>query len=150
MKYEEILKILAPCGLNCEKCVAYHDGPVRHTSIQLQELLGNFDQYAERYSKFIPVFQNYPSFKQMLKFFTESNCKGCRGGHNQYPTCGVATCDKINQGQVDFCFECEEFPCNRPQFHPDLERRWRERNERMKEVGVEAYYEESKDKPRYV
>ena len=130
--------------------MAYKNGKIQRTSTHLKELLGNFDQYAERYSKSFPVFENYPAFKQMLQFFTEANCEGCRGGHNKYPTCGVATCEKIESGQVDYCFECEDFPCDRPGFHPDLDRRWRERNNRMKEVGVEAYYEESKKEPRYV
>lgn len=150
MDYQDIVKILAPCGLNCQKCVAYNNGIIKHTSVRLQELLGNFDQYAERYAKFFPDFENYPAFKHMLQFFTEADCEGCRGGHSKYPTCGVGTCEKIVSGQVDYCFECENFPCNRPEFHPDLDRRWRERNNRMREIGVESYYEESKDNPRYV
>ena len=50
---------------------------------------------------------------------------------------------------MDFCFQCDEFPCHKANFDRHLERRWRQMNERMGEIGVEAYYEESKDLPRY-
>ena len=50
---------------------------------------------------------------------------------------------------VDFCFQCDEFPCEKTHFDADLKRRWVQMNNRMKEVGVEAYYEETKDAPRY-
>jgi len=50
---------------------------------------------------------------------------------------------------VDFCFQCDEFPCEKTNFDPDLKRRWFQMNTRMKEIGVEAYFEETKDLPRY-
>ena len=150
MKLDEVIEILAPCGLDCKKCVAYSNGAIRKTSMELRDQLGNFEKYAQRYSKFYPVFQDYDAFERMLQYLTEPRCEGCRKGHCLYEGCGVATCDKIESGQFVFCFECAEFPCERPQFHPDLKRRWIKRNTRMKEIGVEAYYGESKDLPRYV
>jgi hypothetical protein len=124
MKYEEILEVLAPCCSNCRKCVFYSNGEILNHSMKLKELLGSFDNYAERFSKFLPVYKKYPQFKELLELFTQANCDGCR---NQtcavYPDCGV----------VD----------------PDLKRRWILMNNRAKEIGIEAYCKESMKFPRY-
>jgi hypothetical protein len=29
MDYEEIVRVMAPCGLNCAACVAFRDGEIR-------------------------------------------------------------------------------------------------------------------------
>jgi hypothetical protein len=128
MEYREILDFLAPCGLNCRKCLAHTEGEIAGHSIELQKLLGNFDIYAERFSNFLPVFQNYPSFKKLLSYLAEPDCQGCR----------------------HFCFQCAEFPCEKTNFDPHLKARWIKMNRRMKEIGVEAYYEEIKDVRRYL
>lgn len=143
----EILKIFAPCGLNCGKCVAFADGDIKKHAKELKGLFHSFDGYAEKFSIFIPVFKNYPSFKELLDYFAQADCKGCRQGDGKYPNCGVASCYK--QKGVDFCFECDEFPCEKTNFDPDLKQRWIKINNRMKEIGVEAYFEETKDLPRY-
>jgi len=148
MEYEEIKNILAPCGLSCLKCMAYTDGEIRHHATELKRLLGSFDIYAERFSEFMPVFAKYPSFKEVLAIFLTSDCKGCRNGDCIYPNCGVAACYK-DKG-VDFCFQCDDFPCDHTNFDQHLQKRWLKMNQRMNEIGVEAYYEETKDQPRYV
>jgi hypothetical protein len=147
MTYEDILKILAPCGLNCSKCLMYANGDIKELSIRLQDLLGNFERYAERFSSFQPVFKNYPQFKELLSHLTGGACTGCRSGACRYPGCQVFPCTR--EKGIDFCFQCPDFPCTRVTFDPDLKRRWQEMNGRMKEIGVQAYYEETRDLPRY-
>ncbi|MFW9902345.1 MAG: DUF3795 domain-containing protein [Candidatus Thorarchaeota archaeon] len=147
MQYIDILNHLAPCGLNCHKCFANSDGEIRDTSMKLQNLLGSFDIYAERFSSFLPIFKKYPSFKALLTYLTEKNCPGCRKGSCLYPDCGVKSCYKAKK--VDFCFQCDEFPCKKTNFDSHLERRWKKINNRMKEIGIEAYYQETKEKSRY-
>ncbi len=147
MKYEDILQELAPCGLNCRKCMANRDGDIRKTSEQLQRLLGSFDNYAERFSAFLPVFKNYPAFKELLAHFTQADCRGCREGDGKFPNCGVLACGR--EKGVDFCCQCDEFPCEKTGFDPDLKSRWMQMGNRMKEVGIEVYYEETKEAPRY-
>jgi len=147
MNYKEILNHLAPCGLDCSKCFAFSEGEIKLLSLRLEQLLGAFDRYAERFSRFLPVFTNYSSFKTLLSHFARANCLGCRKGDCIYPNCGVAGCYKIKG--VDFCFQCSEFPCEKTNFDSDLKRRWIQMNRRMKDVGVEAYYNETKDMPRY-
>jgi hypothetical protein len=51
---------------------------------------------------------------------------------------------------VDFCFQCSEFPCDKTNFDPHLNNRWLQMNERMNAIGVEAYFEETKDVCRYL
>lgn len=148
MTYEQVVKVLAPCGLNCGKCQAYSKGEIRNHAVELKKLLGAFDTYAERFSKFLPVFKNYPAFKDLLNQFSMANCKGCRQGDCKYPNCGVAPCYK--EKKVDYCFQCGEFPCNETNLDPYLHQRWLKMNNRMKEIGAEAYFEETKDQPRYV
>ena len=147
MEYTELLNLLAPCGLSCKKCFAYTQGEISMHSKELQNLLGNFDIYAERFSAFLPEFKNYPSFKKMLAYFTEPDCEGCRQGTCKYPNCGVVDC--YQQKGVDFCFQCDEFPCEKTNFDPHLRQRWVEMNNRMKDISVKGYYEETKDLPRY-
>ncbi len=148
MEYEDILHELAPCGLNCRKCMANHRGDIRKTSERLQHLLGSFDRYAERFSAFLPAFRDYPAFKELLSHFARGDCRGCRAGDCKLPDCQVLACCRAKG--VDFCGQCEEFPCESTSFDADLTRRWLQMNSRIKEVGVEPYYEETRDLPRYV
>jgi len=149
MKYEEVLEHLAPCGLSCRKCFANEKGAIKALSEQLQEKLGDFDVYAERFTTLVdPIFQNYQAFKGLLAFFAQGSCRGCREqACGLWPDCGVAKC--YREKGVDFCFQCEEFPCDRTYFDPHLHRRWIQMNERMKEIGVEGYFAETKDLQRY-
>jgi hypothetical protein len=144
---EVIRKNLAPCGLNCVKCLAYAEGDIRRRSTELRQLLGDFDTYAERFSRFAPAFSNYPAFKELLAHLTTGSCRGCRSGDCLYPNCGVGPCSR--EKGADFCFQCAEFPCDKSNFDPNLKARWIAMNNRMKEIGVEAYWEETKDQPRY-
>jgi hypothetical protein len=148
MRYGEILQFLAPCGLNCVKCMAFANGDIKKSANELKRLLGSFDSYAERFSSFLPVFKNYPSFKELLNHFAQADCEGCREGDCKYPNCGVASCYK--RKKVDFCFQCDEFPCEKTNFDQNLKKRWIKMNNLMKQKGVEAYFEETKDMPRYI
>src|SRR4030042_7215315 len=139
MAYEDILDDLPPCGLSCRKCFANSRGDIATRSTQWQERLGGFDVYAERFSALLPAFKDYPAFQGLLAYLAHGSCDGCRRGTCLYPNCGVTTC--FREKGVDFCFQCEEFPCDRTNFDPRLERRWRQMNERMREAGVEAYYQ---------
>ena len=64
-----------------------------------------------------------------------------------YPGCRVWPC--ISEKRYDFCLECEAFPCEEVDFEPALREKWMRANERMRESGVEAYFDEVKDKSHY-
>ncbi len=148
MDRKDILNDLAPCGLSCRKCFAFQEGDIGRHSRELAALLGNFDIYAERFSAFLPAFKEYPAFKRLLTYLGSADCEGCRKGTCKWPDCGVQACYR-DKG-VDFCFECDEFPCDRTHFDEHLQRRWVDMQNRMKSIGVAAYYEEAKGLPRYL
>ena len=150
MDYEFIKSRLAPCGLHCGKCFAFNEGSISLLSEELISSFGKFEVYAERFVTMIdePLFLKYPEFKEMLGFFAKGKCKGCRKEKCViFKNCKVRECSENKA--VDFCFECSDFPCENTGFDEHLHKRWNDINIKMKVGGVEAYYNEIKDKPRY-
>ena len=70
---------------------------------ELQERLGSFDVYAERFSAFLPVLKQYPSFNELFVYLAQGQCDGCWQGTCLYPNCGVVACHQ--ERGVDFCFQ---------------------------------------------
>jgi hypothetical protein len=150
LKIEFIKTRLSPCGLHCGKCFAFSEGKICRLSNDLKDNLGDFDVFAARFVDLLnePLFLKYPEFKEMLNYFASGVCKGCRKEKCVlFKNCNVRECSENKQ--VDFCFQCPEFPCNDTGFDENLQNRWKLANTKMKEYGVEAYYNEIKDKPRY-
>ena len=150
MNYEFIKTRLSPCGLHCGKCFAFSEGEICRLSKELKGNLGYFEIYAERFVNLLnePLFLKYPEFIEMLNYFSLGKCKGCRKEKCVlFKSCQVRECSENKR--VDFCFQCSEFPCNNTGFDENLQKRWKLANEKMKDCGVEAYYDEIKDKPRY-
>ena len=148
--YEFIRERLAPCGLHCGRCFAFASGDIKAYSTALKDALGNFDVYAKRFSKMLgdPTYDIYPEFEKFLSHLAAGSCGGCRKEKCKvFAACGVRLCSETNG--VDFCFQCAEFPCDKTEFDENLYNRHVEINRKMKEVGVEKYYDEVKDKPRY-
>ncbi|NCD43249.1 MAG: DUF3795 domain-containing protein [Bacteroidia bacterium] len=75
-------------------------------------------------------------------------CGGCRQEHCKlFASCGVRPC--AEEHDVDFCFQCAEFPCDKTGFDEHLYRRHVEINRKLREAGVEAYDDTVNDLPRY-
>jgi hypothetical protein len=150
MNYEQIKASLAPCGLSCEKCFAHVDGGIRRDSLQLKEKLGNFQPYAQRYEILLadPVFKKYPDFQEMLEYFVSEICHGCRNEQCKlFADCGVRPCQQ--EKGVDFCYQCDEFPCKNTNFDENLYKAWIRINEIIKSKGLEEYYKLTLERPRY-
>jgi len=150
MDYKLIKERLGPCGLHCGKCFAFKEGDIAKSSGDLKNDLGEFSIYAKRFVDLLdkPVFEKYPDFKEMLDYFSTAECSGCRNEKCKlFKDCRVRMCSE--KKGVDFCFQCSEFPCNNTGFDDHLNERSVNINLRIKEIGVEKYYEEIKDKPRY-
>lgn len=145
--YGTILKELAPCGLDCARCYGYADGEIRKLAEALSDKLGNFAPVAERLSQVVPAFKDFVAFEAVLAVMTKASCTGCRTGGGHFPPCTAKTC--FREKEVDFCFQCDEFPCERNRFDEALIERWKRNNTLMREIGVEAYYHKQKGKPRY-
>ena len=88
MSSEERLRLVAPCGIDCGNCALYLS---RHDSAIMGRLL----------ARGIP--------KEKLP------CDGCRDVKGDCPViaenCETYTC--VAQKQVDFCYECTDFPCTK-------------------------------------
>ncbi|MGE0079542.1 MAG: DUF3795 domain-containing protein [Bacteroidales bacterium] len=139
-----------PCGLLCEKCFAFENGAIQHHAKQLADSLGNFDNYAKRFETLLnePKFAKYPDFKDFLLLLSSGNCKGCRKQQcHLFTACKVKQC--YTEKAVDFCYECSSFPCNNTGFDENLHNRWLAINKKIREIGIDNYYKEVKDKPRY-
>ena len=150
MDYERLKSRLAPCGLHCGKCFAFIDGDIKNYSNRLKESLGYFGIYADRFVDLVdePVFRKYHDFNELLSYFASVECRGCRKEKCKiFKDCKVRDCHE--QKKIDFCFQCSDFPCNNTGFDQHLHKRSVDINMRMKEIGVERYYDEIKDKPRY-
>ncbi len=147
MEYQDVVQRLAPCGLDCSRCADYEDGEIKELSFKLKKLLEGYDRLAGIKEKHQPAFKGYNQFQQILNVLTQASCGGCRSDHVKCPVdCHAKTCHK--EQKVDFCFQCDEYPCD-DQFDGKLRERWIEKNNRMKEVGVETYFIEQSEKPRY-
>ncbi|KUK60791.1 MAG: C_GCAxxG_C_C family protein, partial [Synergistales bacterium 57_84] len=57
--------------------------------------------------------------------------------------------DRVGGNGVDYRCECAQFPCEEHGFTEWLRQRWEADNRRIGEVGIENYYEEVKNRPRY-
>jgi hypothetical protein len=139
-----------PCGILCEKCFAFEKGPIRFHAEMLKNNLGEFDNYAKRFVVLLnnPVFAKYPDFKELLNLLASNNCQGCRKQKcHLFKGCKVKDCHHYKN--VDFCYQCSEFPCEETGFDDNLKQRWIKINNRIIEIGLEDYYAEVNDKSRY-
>lgn len=147
MEYSDVVKHLAPCGLNCIRCADYEHGDIKQLSTKLLQALGNYKFVARLKSERRAEFEHYTHFEDILNYFSGASCSGCRGGNVECPlVCLARICHK--EKSVDFCFQCPEYPCEN-QFSGRLRERWQQINDRMKEIGVIEYYYEQARLPRY-
>jgi hypothetical protein len=147
---EKLIDKFGPCGLLCEKCFAFDNGPIRFHAEQLKKQLGAFDNYAKRFVTLLndTTFEKYPDFKELLTLFSSNNCQGCRKQEcHLFTDCKVRHCYK--EKGFDYCYQCNDFPCNGTGFDDNLKQRWLKINFRIREIGLECYYNEIKDNPRY-
>jgi len=150
MTDESIKASVAPCGLSCEKCFAHVDGEIRKYSLILQELLGNFHNYAKRFETLLeePILGKYADFKLVLNYFASENCRGCRNEQCKlFEECGVRPCHQ--EKQIDYCYQCDEFPCSKTNFDETLYQAWVRINEIIKKSGLGKYHQITVDRPRY-
>jgi hypothetical protein len=117
--------LIAPCGLDCFNCKLYEKNITDKVKKSFTE------------SMRIPA-ENLP-------------CRGCRGEKGQplvFPLCPTYTC--AGEKGLDFCFECDEFPCSKLQPVADGADRYPHNYKlynlcRMKLLGIDKWAEESMD-----
>ncbi|WP_432409567.1 DUF3795 domain-containing protein [Wukongibacter sp. M2B1] len=147
MSYEMAVKELAPCGIDCSRCVAYENGDIVNLSKELKEKLINFEKFAKKMEKLVPAFKDYEGFINILDHFSKGKCHGCRNGDALNTACATKDCHKIEK--VDFCFQCGNYPCSNNSYNDDLYDKWKSNNDKMKNNGVEVFYDSQKKRTRY-
>ncbi|MDD5168299.1 MAG: DUF3795 domain-containing protein [Syntrophales bacterium] len=146
MEHTDAVRRLTPCGLDCERCADYSRGEIKVLSLRLLDILGNYRRVAGMKAAGKPEFEHYDNFVQILTSFSQAACSGCRSEEVRCPIdCPFESC----RGKgMDFCFQCGDYPCPRL-FESEFGKQLRKRNDRMKEIGIDAYLEERMKLPRY-
>lgn len=145
--YEQAVNELAPCGNDCSRCASYVDSKIVHLSKELNENLINFENMAKKLKDLMPIFNYYKEFSDILTHFSNGNCEGCRFTDKPKCQCSINSCHKTQN--ADFCFECSSFPCTPTTYNESLIEIWKNNNNKIKTYGVENFYIEQKNKPRY-
>ena len=87
------------------------------------------------------------------RYYTDgkSRCPGCAGeGFSEvHPTCGILSC--CQRKGIEYCFECDEFPCKKFDSWGDADSFITHRNylsdmEKAKRMGMDAYKSELNEK----
>lgn len=148
MEKKDILDAIAPCSLCCHTCAMKKDGIIANTA---KDLLNYHIGYCDFENlilskKFKKSIREEKKFLEKLREKSNVTCRGCRNGeHGKYciKNCFILECSKSHG--VDFCGECNEFPCNKTKdiFNDIVLEDWLIGNNRIKEIGIEKYYEET-------
>ncbi|MCR5371166.1 MAG: DUF3795 domain-containing protein [Clostridium sp.] len=78
------------------------------------------------------------------------DCSGCFNGSTCYQNCPIAPCS-VRHGNVQYCFQCEEYPCRRYDGIDRYDSLISHRNQKKdlakaKQMGIEAYLSEQRAK----
>lgn len=78
------------------------------------------------------------------------SCSGCFTDSPCYSTCPIAPCS-VRHGNVEYCYQCEEYPCSRYHGIDEHDSLISHRNQKKdlakaKSIGIEAYLREQHTK----
>lgn len=162
MEKEKLLNYIAPCSLLCNTCISLKDGPY-------SEGARNVYKYSDGWGEFWSVrlseekrqewHKEWKWFQDTLQYLGGASCPGCRNnppsnkeGWGCLEGCVIPACAK--ERRVDFCAECDEFPCQKAKDFFASKKSdlidWENGNRRIKEIGLNAYFEEKKDVSHYI
>lgn len=82
----------------------------------------------------------------LCPMFVRKNCPGCRAGSHCASVCPFAPCS-IEHGDVTYCFECMEYPCDKydgVDEHDSIISHLNQKKDMLKakRIGIEKYHEE--------
>lgn len=150
---------IAPCSLLCYTCPALKDGAISQCATKLCKYFEGYYDFndaniPEQYRTWLTEFK---AFEQKLRGYTERPCPGCRnqpeGNVGCIPNCYVLHCTK--EKGVDYCADCDAFPCKEAKaFYQTINSvigtDWERGNQKIAEIGVEAFFEEMKEVSHYI
>jgi hypothetical protein len=148
MNYSDIVSKISPCGLDCSRCVSCSFGGPNRLATELSNCLEGFAARARDFASKESVLKEWDNFEAVLGYLKKGICNGCRNpGAACNGSCRVKDCIAVKK--VDFCFQCQEYPCENHGLFPPLELRWRANQDAMKSRGLETWFLEQSRKPRY-
>lgn len=150
MEKDEILKNVAPCSLMCYTCSAYNNGVICEASNNLLKYLNGIKEFYK--SHMLDAVESYANFESVLNMFCAGPCSGCRS--TEHNVCSIKGCFLLvctKEHGVDFCGECNEFPCERTRtlFEDEVYEQWLNGNQQIKENGINYFWENNSAKPHY-
>lgn len=159
MNKQKLLHYVAPCSLFCYTCPGLKDGAISESATKLCNYFKGYYDFndanmPEQYRSWLKDFE---SFYGKLNGYTKSKCPGCRNnpssGMGCIEGCVVPRCAKDHG--IDFCAECSEFPCQKAKdffatINNVIVQDWENGNQRIKEVGIENYFNEKKNVSHYI
>ncbi len=85
----------------------------------------------------------------LCPMFLDKHCGGCGKGNQ---SCKIAQCS-IEHGNIEYCFQCKQYPCETYQFIDQYDsfithRRQKSDLEKAREIGIDTYNFEQKEKMR--
>ena len=143
----DILDNVAPCGLICYTCNGCDHGVVKELTTGLLHYLDGYDDFVQK---------SWPEDSKLisncigvLRHWADLDCPGCRHEDNQCQNqnCVVRSCTR--EKGYKFCAECTGFPCDKIQEEREFTDFWKAANAKIRDIGVEAYFEEQKSKSQY-
>jgi len=158
MDREKLLQYIAPCSLLCYTCMGLKDGPIAECARTLHDLSAGIPEFfcrntpEDERDKQLTFFHD---FRNTLQHFSSAFCPGCRNNDAACPAyegCVIPAC--VKEREIDFCAECGYFPCDKvkdffyardAKIYPV----WENGNRRLREIGIEAYFEEKKGVSHY-
>lgn len=153
---EKILNSIAPCSMFCSTCTGCKYGKISYHAKELLRLLNGHEEFLDKNlkEKYRYKLDEFKIFSKKLKKYAYPKCPGCRD--KRANGCSIKGCiipDCIKDHNVHFCGECPEFPCNKINekiYKKTTIEKWLNGNLKIKEYGVEKYYEENKDISHYI
>ena len=159
MEKEKLPDYVAPCSLLCYTCMGFKDGPISECAKKLYIYTEGICEFRsahmseEQREEWHSFFHEY---HDTLKNLSGTSCPGCRNNPvscSAFEGCVIPAC--VKERGVDFCAECDAFPCQKARDFfaardEELSRVWENGSRRLKEVGMDAYFEEKKDISHYI
>ncbi len=153
---EKILKAVAPCSMFCSTCTGCKYGDISFHATELLRLLEGHEEFLDKNLKaqYRDRLEEFRIFQKRLKKLAHPKCGGCRNGGAS--GCSINGCiipECVKEHNVNCCGECSEFPCDKVKeagFKETTIKKWLDGSSKIREVGIEAYYQENKDIPHYI
>lgn len=145
---EFLLNNIAPCGCLCYSCTGCAHGIIVQSSKTLLHYLDGYSSFLEKQDhKDKPLVD---TCIRVLSYWSKLNCPGCRNDVSNQCTlenCFVRDC--IKEKQLDFCADCENFPCDKAHESKAFMNTWLNASTRIREVGAEQFFSEEKEQSHF-